>query len=109
MLDKHATTCTLATSTPIVFHVTNKAGYHASSTCAMGKSDNPNAVFDSRLRVRGVRNLRDADVSSVPRVDNGHTQMVAYGIGDGAAETVRKDDAQNSFLKLTHGMESVKV
>ncbi|XP_014550481.1 GMC oxidoreductase [Bipolaris victoriae FI3] len=71
---EHATTC-----------------YHASGTCAMGKSDDANAVLDSRLRVRGVRNLRVADVSSIPKVNNGHTQMVAYGIGEGAAELIRED------------------
>lgn len=58
----------------------------------MGKSDDANAVLDSRLRVRGVRNLRVADVSSVPKVNNGHTQMVAYGIGEGAAEMIREDE-----------------
>lgn len=75
-------------------------GYHASGTCAMGKPEEKNAVLDGRLRVRGVRKLRVADVSSIPQVNNGHTQMVAYGIGEGAAEMI-KEDARGSFLKLT--------
>lgn len=75
-------------------------GYHASGTCAMGNPDDRNAVLDGRLRVRGVRNLRVADVSSVPQVNNGHTQMVAYGIGEGAAEMIR-EDARSSLSKLT--------
>lgn len=62
----------------------------------MGLPDDRNAVLDSRLRVRGVRNLRVADVSSVPTVNNGHTQMVAYGIGEGAADMI-KEDALKSF------------
>lgn len=57
----------------------------------MGNDDNPDAVLDSRLRVKGVKGLRVADVSSVPRVNNGHTQMVAYGIGEGAAELIKED------------------
>lgn len=64
----------------------------------MGPPDDANAVLDSRLRVRGVRHLRVADVSSVPLVNNGHTQMVAYGIGEGAAEMIR-DDARKGFFK----------
>lgn len=66
-------------------------GYHASGTCAMGKAEDPNAVLDGRLRVRGVRSLRVVDVSAVPIVNNGHTQMVAYGIGEGAAELILED------------------
>lgn len=57
----------------------------------MGNDNNRDAVLDSRLRVRGVKNLRVADVSSVPKVNNGHTQMLAYGIGEGAAELIKED------------------
>jgi choline dehydrogenase-like flavoprotein len=71
---KHATTC-----------------YHASGTCRMGREGDEMAVLDERLRVKGVRGLRVADVSSIPRVNNGHTQMAAYGIGEGAAEMIRAD------------------
>jgi choline dehydrogenase-like flavoprotein len=71
---QHATTC-----------------YHASGTCKMGKEGDEMAVLDERLRVKGTRGLRVADVSVVPRVNNGHTQMVAYGIGEGAAEIIRRD------------------
>lgn len=74
----------------------------------MGKPDDPRAVLDSRLRVRGVRNLRVADVSSIPKVNNGHTQMVAYGIGEGTAELI-KEDAQNSFLKLTADVKAMAI
>ncbi|RMZ68473.1 gmc oxidoreductase [Pyrenophora seminiperda CCB06] len=83
---EHATTC-----------------YHASGTCAMGRPDDKNAVLDSRLRVRGVRKLRVADLSSVPKVNNGHTQMVAYAIGEGAAQMIKEDvkGRRNSFLRLT--------
>ncbi|KAF2447602.1 GMC oxidoreductase [Karstenula rhodostoma CBS 690.94] len=88
---QHATTC-----------------YHASGTCAMGKPDDKNAVLDGRLRVRGVRNLRVADVSSVPQVNNGHPQMVAYGIGEGAAEMIR-EDARSSLSKLAPEVAKLAV
>lgn len=74
----------------------------------MGQPDDPKGVLDSRLRVRGVRNLRVADVSSIPKVNNGHTQMVAYGIGEGAAELI-KEDARNGFLKLAANVKAMAV
>lgn len=68
----------------------------------MGAEGDVKAVLDSRLRVRGVRGLRVADVSSIPRVNNGHTQMVAYGVGEGAAEMIKEDALghQTKSLKL---------
>ncbi|KAH8721538.1 GMC oxidoreductase-domain-containing protein [Phaeosphaeriaceae sp. PMI808] len=78
---EHATTC-----------------YHASGTCAMGREGERGAVLDGR-------GLRVADVSSVPRVNHGHTQMVAYGIGEGAAEMIR-EDAKGG---IERGVEGLKV
>jgi choline dehydrogenase-like flavoprotein len=91
---QHATTC-----------------YHASGTCAMGQEGDKMAVLDGRLRVRGVRGLRVADVSSIPRVNNGHTQMVAYGIGEGAAELIREDAKGGGGLGLglEREVEGLKV
>ncbi|KAJ5351674.1 hypothetical protein N7452_000648 [Penicillium brevicompactum] len=70
---EHATTC-----------------YHAAGTCAMGKKDNPMAVLDERLRVRGVTGLRVADCSVMPTLHGGHTQMPAYGIGEKCADLVKE-------------------
>ncbi|KAK2754667.1 hypothetical protein FQN54_006800 [Arachnomyces sp. PD_36] len=72
---EHATTC-----------------YHAAGTCAMGKADNPLAVLDERLRVRGVSNLRVADCSVMPSLHGGHTQMVAYGVGEKCADLIKEDN-----------------
>lgn len=103
---QHATTCKLSLALLVSFSLVYDAdviGYHPSSTCSMGRDEDMNAVLDSRLRVRGVRGLRVADVSSIPRVNNGHTQMVAYGVGEGAAEMIKEDDLNTraGFLKLT--------
>lgn len=65
-------------------------GYHAAGTCAMGKPDDPLAVVDSQLRVRGVEGLRVADVSIMPKLHGGHTQMPAYGIGEKAADMIKE-------------------
>jgi choline dehydrogenase-like flavoprotein len=65
--------------------------YHPAGTCKMGKADDAMAVCDERLRVRGVKGLRVVDVSVMPIVNNGHTQMPAYAIGEKAADTIKED------------------
>ncbi|KAH9906967.1 hypothetical protein F4778DRAFT_724169 [Xylariomycetidae sp. FL2044] len=42
--------------------------HHASSTCAIGPSDDKMAVLDSKFRVHGVKNLRVVDASAFPKV-----------------------------------------
>ncbi|KAI0472351.1 hypothetical protein F4859DRAFT_515203 [Xylaria cf. heliscus] len=42
--------------------------HHATSTCAIGKADDPMAVLDSKFRVHGVGNLRVVDASAFPKV-----------------------------------------
>jgi choline dehydrogenase-like flavoprotein len=55
----------------------------------MGKSTDPLAVLDEELRVRGVKGLRVADTSVMPLLNQGHTQMPAYAIGEKAADLVK--------------------
>ena len=57
----------------------------------MGKSSDPTAVLDEKLRVRGVRGLRVADASVMPSLHGGHTQMPVYGIGEKAADLIKAD------------------
>ena len=57
----------------------------------MGKQQDPMAVVDERLRVFGVEGLRVADVSVMPKLNQGHTQMPAYGIGEKAADMLKED------------------
>ncbi|PLB43392.1 putative GMC oxidoreductase [Aspergillus steynii IBT 23096] len=64
--------------------------YHASGTCAMGSDDNPMAVLDNKLRVKGVAGLRVADTSAMPVLCGGHTQMTAYGIGERCADFIKE-------------------
>jgi choline dehydrogenase-like flavoprotein len=47
---------------------THQTVYHVSGTCRMGADDDPMAVCDSRLRVRGVRGLRVVDASVFPTI-----------------------------------------
>jgi choline dehydrogenase len=46
--------------------------WHASSTCSMGRNDNPKAVVDSQARVIGVEGLRVVDASVFPMLTPGH-------------------------------------
>jgi len=68
--------------------------YHPGGTCKMGAKDDPMAVLDERLRVRGVAGLRVADVSVMPTINNGHTQMPAYGIGEKCAWMIKEDNSR---------------
>ncbi len=42
-----------------------KTSYHPSGSLKMGRDDDPMAVVDARLRVRGVENLRVIDCSII--------------------------------------------
>jgi choline dehydrogenase len=48
--------------------------WHASSTCAMGKAKDPNAVVDSSAKVIGIKNVRVVDASAFPFLPPGHPQ-----------------------------------
>jgi choline dehydrogenase-like flavoprotein len=61
----------------------------------MGADEDPMAVLDAELRVRGVKGLRVADTSVMPLLNQGHTQMPAYAIGEKAADLIK-----GAFLQL---------
>lgn len=50
------------------FIVKEQFGHHASCTNPIGADNDPMAVLDSELRVRGTTNLRVVDASSFPRI-----------------------------------------
>ena len=60
--------------------------WHMCSSARMGKKDDAEAVVTSDFRVKGLENLRIADVSVVPFIPNAHTVSTAYLIGEAAAE-----------------------
>lgn len=63
--------------------------YHPVGTCKMGSGDM--AVVDSRLRVHGIKGLRVADASIMPRIINGNTNAVCIVIGEKCADLIQQD------------------
>lgn len=61
-------------------------GHHASCTCKIGRDDDPLAVLDSELRVRGTRNLRVVDASSFPRIPGFFIVTSIYMISEKATD-----------------------
>jgi choline dehydrogenase len=65
--------------------------WHPAGTCRMGATQDPEAVVDPRLRVRGVAGLRVADASIMPRIVAGNTNATCVAIGEKAAELIAAD------------------
>jgi choline dehydrogenase len=60
--------------------------FHPVGTCKMGRDDDPMAVLDSQLRVRGVHQLRVVDASAMPTITSGNTAAPTMMIAQRAAE-----------------------
>jgi len=60
--------------------------FHPVGTCKMGLADDPMAVLDSELRVRGIDHLRVVDASAMPTITSGNTAAPTMMIAQRVAE-----------------------
>jgi choline dehydrogenase-like flavoprotein len=74
-----------------------KTNYHPAGTCRMGPDGDRMAVLDAAMCVRGIDNLRVADMSACPNINSGNTAAPAMMLGDRCAgfilDGVASDDA----------------
>ena len=67
---------------------TVKTNYHPVGTTRMGKDDDPMAVVDTQLRVRGIDGLRVIDCSVMPFIPSGNTNAPAMAVADRAVSII---------------------
>jgi len=65
--------------------------FHPVGTARMGRTEDPEAVVDSRLRVIGVAGLRVVDASVMPTITSGNTASPTLMIAEKAARFILAD------------------
>ena len=62
--------------------------FHPVGTTRMGRDDDPMAVLDSQMRVRGISGLRVVDAGAMPIITSGNTNSPTLMMAERAAEWI---------------------
>jgi choline dehydrogenase-like flavoprotein len=73
-----------------VLRATHQTVYHVSCTCRMGSDDDPLAVLDNELRVRGVGGLRVVDASVFPTLSALNPVGLIMTVAERAVDLMRE-------------------
>ncbi|MBL8708285.1 MAG: choline dehydrogenase [Rhodospirillaceae bacterium] len=70
--------------------------HHPLGTCKMGLDNDPLAVVDQELRVRGAEGLRVVDASVMPDMTTGNINAAVVMIAERAADLIRESEQRGS-------------
>jgi choline dehydrogenase len=70
--------------------------FHPVGTTRMGPDDDPMAVVDSQLRVRGITGLRVVDAGVMPTITSGNTNSPTLMLAEKAAEWIVRDAGRHA-------------
>ncbi|UYG00659.1 GMC family oxidoreductase [Halomonas sp. GD1P12] len=71
------------------------SSYHLCGTAKMGPSNDPLAVVDSRLRVKGITSLRVVDASVMPDIPSANICAATMMIGEKASDMILEDNGRS--------------
>ncbi|MEU1305907.1 GMC family oxidoreductase [Streptomyces shenzhenensis] len=77
-----------------IARATHQTVFHVSGTCRMGADDDPFAVVDPDLRVRGVDALRVADASVFPTLTATNPVVTVMIVAERTADLIRADTSR---------------
>ena len=69
-----------------------KTNWHPVGTCKMGKDNDEMAVLNTKLEVKGIKNLRVFDVSMMPTIVGANTNAPAMAIADKATDLLLRSN-----------------
>lgn len=83
-----------ASDAEIVDYIRNKAEsiYHPVGTAKMGNNSDSMAVVNTKMQVKGIKNLRIADASVIPNLISGHTMAPTILVAERLADFIKKGE-----------------